>query len=147
MSVRPPRLTRCGEPHSLACRPASLHRRTRTARSRSWPNRARAVNDEGMPKKKKRRSAGSSGPQGRPQRPRHSERQELQAGFELWLSSSDGAAPARIIGTLLDLKAEHFDSPDPTLRSEERRVGKELRARWGADEDRTQQQHEVDDNR
>src|SRR5690625_1439314 len=119
MSVRPPRLTRCGEPHSLACRPASLHRRTRTARSRSWPNRARAVNDEGMPKKKKRRSAGSSGPQGRPQRPRHSERQELQAGFELWLSSSDGAAPARIIGTLLDLKAEHFDSPDPTLWTEE----------------------------
>ena len=72
-----------------------------------------------MPKKKKRRSAGSSGPQGRPQRPRHSERQELQAGFELWLSSSDGAAPARIIGTLLDLKAEHFDSPDPTLWTEE----------------------------
>ena len=71
-----------------------------------------------MPKKK-RRNAGSSGPQGRPQRWRSGERQELQAEFELWISSSDVAEPAKIIGTLLELKAEHLDSPDPTLWTEE----------------------------
>src|SRR5690625_198381 len=72
-----------------------------------------------MPKKRKRRNAGSSEPQGRPQRRRHSQRQELQAEFELWISSSRGAEPAAIIATLLDLKAEHLDSPDPTLWTEE----------------------------
>lgn len=68
---------------------------------------------------KKRRNAGPSGPQGRAQRQRQWDQQELQAEFELWISSPDAAGPASIIGTLLDLKAEQLDSPDPALWTEE----------------------------
>lgn len=68
---------------------------------------------------KKRRNAGSQRPHGRSQQREPWQRRELLAEFELWITSRDAAEPASIIGTLLDLKSEQLDSPDPALWTEE----------------------------
>lgn len=69
--------------------------------------------------KKKRHHAGFSRPHGRPQRREQWERRELLAEFELWITAPDAAGTVEIVGTLLTLKSEQLDSPDPALWTEE----------------------------